>query len=167
MEGLRASNFPLTWPTINYESLNIRRARIFSSLASLRSVIRVSYSASLFDATKANWRAYSKIVSSGEMKITLMLLADDVKYPSMYRVHDGTFDVSASVRASGMASRSSSGRVHLAMKSAKIYDLMMGQAWYWRSNSLSSTDHLIKHPNNSCFDNIYQSGKLVSTTKTE
>ena len=66
------------------------------------------------------------MVWSEEMKITPMPLADDVEDPSICRVHDGTFDVGASVEASGMASRSSSGRVHSTMKSAKIYDLMMG-----------------------------------------
>ena len=109
---------------ISYESLNTWSVGVSSSLANLRSVMTTSYSASLLVVEKENQRAYSRVTSSREIRMIPMLLVEDVEDPSMYRVHDGTFDIGFSAgswrRASCMTSGSSSGRVHSIMKSVKI-----------------------------------------------
>ena len=86
--------------------------------------MRASYSASLLIVGKENWRAYSRVESSGEMRTISTPLAEDMEDPSIYKVHDGIFDVSSSAGSSKgtscATSGSSSGTVHSAMKSARI-----------------------------------------------
>ena len=81
------------------------------------------------------------MTASGEMRITLALLADDVEDPSIYKVPDGVSSAESSIGVFGLVLTSSLGSVHLAMMSARIYDLMARRVRYKRSNSLSSTDH--------------------------
>ena len=86
--------------------------------------MRASYSATLLVVGKENWRAYSRVASSREMRTILASLAVVVEDPSMYKVHDGIFDagssVGPSIGVSCVTLGSSLGRVHSAMKSARI-----------------------------------------------
>ena len=65
------------------------------------------------------------MTSLGEMRITLVPLADDGKDPSIYKVQDRILDAESSIGVSSSVSTSSVESVHSAMKLARTYDLMV------------------------------------------
>ena len=60
----RALNFPVTWLTTNFESLNIWSSGAFNLLADLSPTMKALYSTSLFVARKLSLRLCSKIAPS-------------------------------------------------------------------------------------------------------
>ena len=90
----------------------------------LSPITKASYSASLLDVGKENQRAYSRVASSGETRIILVVLTDEVEDLSMYKVHDGISNVGSSasslIEVSCLTSSSSSGNVHSTIKLVRI-----------------------------------------------
>ena len=86
IEGLRASNYPLTCSTTRWESLKTFSSRAPKSLASLRLVMRALYSASLLDVEKANRSGYSNTIYSGFVRMIPAPLIDMVVDPSTCKI---------------------------------------------------------------------------------
>ena len=164
MEGFWDSNSTQTYRIIRCESLKTQSSGTSNSMAKFKPMRRASYFASLLDVEKVEKRAYLTASPLGLVRMIPAPLVKGVDNLSTWRIQGQNSDMVSSLVDSRCMSGASSGTLHSAVKSANAWDLIIGLGLYWILNSLSSTAHLMRRPDISCFWSICLSGWLVRMT---